>query len=438
MQVKTIGIVGYGAFGTLVEKLILRFAPDISLRIYAPERKPNKKRFFTLREVAQCDAIVLAVPIAKFEDALTRLVPLTKRNAILVDVTTVKVHTVNLLRKLAKGRRYIATHPVWGPESYKKRGGDVKGFRIIVAEHTLSAKEFTKLKSLLKTFGFDIVEMSAEKHDKHLAETLFLTHFMGQLITRAGFGRTKVDTVSYGFLMDAVESVRNDEKLFRDVFRFNPYCKAVLERIGKAEQGVRGMLENPNPQDVKKRMKIGISGAEGSFSEEAARTYAKKRKLKNFLLEYLISVENVLSALEKGEIDLGIFPIENSTGGVVTETVHAMSKHNFKLTTMFDIDIRQNLLALKGTNRTQVKLITSHDQALRQCKGYLKKNWGDVRLKEYEDTAKAAKDLANGELLASTAVIASRAAAQIYKLKILEAGIQDLKDNLTTFIVATR
>ena len=183
-------------------------------------------------------------------------------------------------------------------------------------------------------------------------------------------------------------------------------------------------------------MRIGISGAKGSFSEEAARAYVKKTKIRKFSVDYLISVENVLSALEKGVIDLGIFPIENSTGGVVTEAIEGMAKHNFKLTKMFDIDIRQNLLAKKGIEANSIRVICSHEQALRQCKRYLKKNWRGVKLKEYEDTAKAAEDLAHGKLPASTAVIASRTAASLYKLKILEAGIQDLKTNFTTFIAA--
>ncbi|MBI4094167.1 prephenate dehydratase, partial [Candidatus Kaiserbacteria bacterium] len=139
-----------------------------------------------------------------------------------------------------------------------------------------------------------------------------------------------------------------------------------------------------------------------------------------------------------GNIDLGIFPIENSTGGVVTEAVEGMAKHNFKIKKMFDIDIRQNLLVRKDVIRKQVKTITSHEQALRQCRAYLKTHWRGVKLKEYEDTAKAAEDLAKGKLPKSTAVIASKAAADIYKLKILESGIQDLKENFTTFIAAER
>lgn len=185
-------------------------------------------------------------------------------------------------------------------------------------------------------------------------------------------------------------------------------------------------------------MIIGISGARGSFSEEAARMYARKNRIQKFSLDYLISVENVLSALEKGKIDLGIFPIENSTGGVVIEAIEAMAAHRFSIQKMFDVDIKQNLLVKRGVGKKDIRLITSHDQALKQCRAYFKKNWKGVRIREYEDTAKAAEDLASGKLPTSTAVIASAVAANIYGLKILGRAVQDEKKNRTSFIAATK
>ena len=77
--------------------------------------------------------------------------------------------------------------------------------------------------------------MNADEHDKHLAETLFLTHYIGQSILKAGFTRTEIDTLSFQFLMDAVESVKDDKKLFADVYQFNPYCREVAERLHAAQ-----------------------------------------------------------------------------------------------------------------------------------------------------------------------------------------------------------
>lgn len=183
-------------------------------------------------------------------------------------------------------------------------------------------------------------------------------------------------------------------------------------------------------------MKIGIMGARGSFSEEAACKYIETERLAGAELAYLVSAERVLTALEAGEIDLGIFPIENSNGGIVIEAVHAMAAHRFKVRKMFEIDVHQNLLAKPGVNPDQITAITSHDQALKQCRMYLKRKWPGVELQEYADTAKAAEDLANGTLPETTAVVAAKAAADIYGLDVLEESIQDLKFNYTSFLVA--
>lgn len=189
---------------------------------------------------------------------------------------------------------------------------------------------------------------------------------------------------------------------------------------------------------ISNSVKIGVMGAKGSFSEEAGRSYAQKAGLKKFTILYLISAENVLAHLEEGGIDIGIFPIENSNGGIVIEAVHAMAAHRFKIRKMFDIDVHHNLLVKKGVTADAIKTITSHDQAIKQCRMYLKRAWPKVKIKEYIDTAKAAEDLASGKLPASVAVIAARAAAQVYKLDILEESIQDLKFNYTSFIVAEK
>src|SRR3989338_2864683 len=437
MRIKTIGIVGYGSFGALAFTLFQRFAPSIQVRVFSREQEPDNKKYFSLADTAQCDAVILTVPIHAFEEVLAKVVPLAGKDTVIVDIATVKVHTSGLLKKLAKGRRYIAAHPMWGPESYEKRAGDVKGFRIVITDGSLEVEEYKALAAFLKQCGFNVVEMTADSHDKQIAETLFLTHLIGQGVLEGGFRRTDIDTVSFGYLMDAVESVRRDEKLFRDVFRYNPYCKDVLARFKSSDEKVRGLLQEPVDVQEKDNLRIGISGAEGSFSEEAAREYAKTSNLKEFSLAYLISVENVLSSLEGRAIGLGIFPIENSTGGVVTETVHAMAKHNFDIKKLFDIDIHQNLLVREGMGKSEITTITSHEQALKQCRAYLKSEWPSTKIEEYEDTAKAAEDLAADKLPRSTAVIASAAAAKLYKLKILEKSIQDLKTNYTTFIAAS-
>jgi len=185
-------------------------------------------------------------------------------------------------------------------------------------------------------------------------------------------------------------------------------------------------------------MIIGVSGNRGSFSEEAANYYCQKEGISDYQLEYLIGVDNVLKALTEGRVEKAIFPLENSNGGVVYEAIYAMSKYIFNIEKMFEIDIKHNLLVKHGTKTADIKKIVSHQQALRQCRMYLKRAWPDVELEEYVDTASAAKDIAQGNLSASCAAIAPRVCAELYDLDILEENIQDLKFNYTTFVTATK
>ncbi len=185
-------------------------------------------------------------------------------------------------------------------------------------------------------------------------------------------------------------------------------------------------------------MKIGIMGARGSFSEQAGEVYMQLVELTDGELIPLVSAEAVLDAIETGAVDKGIFPIENSNGGIVLEAVHAMAKHRFAIERMFEHDVHHMLLVKPGTTTAQIQTITSHDQALKQCRMYLKRVWPEIDIAEYKDTAAAAKALHDGELPDTTAVIAPRRCAELYGLEILEASIQDLKFNFTTFVVAVK
>ncbi len=183
-------------------------------------------------------------------------------------------------------------------------------------------------------------------------------------------------------------------------------------------------------------MKIGVMGGKASFSEQAGKLYLTKEHEGAGEVLPLISAENVLTALNKGEIDRAIFPIENSNGGIVIEAVYAMAKHTFEIETMFELDVHHMLLVKPGITASLINTISSHDQALKQCRMYIKRMWPKCDITPYADTAKAAEDLASGILPETTAVIAPRQAAELYGLQILEESIQDLKFNYTVFVVA--
>jgi prephenate dehydratase len=183
--------------------------------------------------------------------------------------------------------------------------------------------------------------------------------------------------------------------------------------------------------------RVGVMGIRGSFSEEAALEYARDNDLGDVELVELVSTERVLAAVEAGDVELGIFALENSNGGVVYESVYAMAAHRFKVLDLFEIDVNHALLghpSLPG--RDAIDRIASHQQALRQCRMWLRHNFPTTMITEEPDTAEAARMLGSGELPPLTAVIAAERCADLFGLRVIERRIQDLKFNFTTFVAA--
>lgn len=184
-------------------------------------------------------------------------------------------------------------------------------------------------------------------------------------------------------------------------------------------------------------MKIGIQGGKGSFNEEACQTYCREHGITDYSIEYLYTSDKVLEALEKRTINFGVAAIDNSLGGPVWETIHALSAYNCTILENFQIVINHVLLAYPGTTISEIDTIMSHPQALAQTKGNLARLYRTKKLVSGEgilvDQATAALALSKGELPRTTAVIASKVCAS-FGLDILAEGLQDMAENLTTFL----
>ena len=185
---------------------------------------------------------------------------------------------------------------------------------------------------------------------------------------------------------------------------------------------------------AKKRVKIAVQGAEGSFCEEAALDFCQRHGIGDYRMDYLITSAKVMEAVEQGVVQLGIMAMENAQGGVVIESMYALARHSCEIVEMFHIQVEQCLLGRPGLTIGDITQIHSHPQALRQCRNYLADHFWTRPLVEEEDTAVAARRLAEGELSSTAAVVGSRLCAELYHLVVLTEGIQDLKNNLTLFL----
>lgn len=238
MKVESIGIIGYGHFGEFIHKLAKQFFPELKVKIHSRHLGKNEPNFVSFKEACNTDVIFMCAAIREYEEQIINVTQTAPLDSVIIDVATVKKFTSDLLRKHAGERKFISTHPMFGPESYAKHRGNVNGFRIVVTDYALSNDEALQVKNIFAELGFLVVEMTAEEHDERLANSLFLTHYIAQTVNKMGVGRTNMDTLSFQFLMDAVESVIDDTELFADVYHYNPYCEDTAKRLHQASDEV--------------------------------------------------------------------------------------------------------------------------------------------------------------------------------------------------------
>lgn len=141
------------------------------------------------------------------------------------------------------------------------------------------------------------------------------------------------------------------------------------------------------------------------------------------------SIDEVFASLQKNTADYGVVPIENSNNGTVTATVNLLYKHNLHICGEVEVRIKHNLLSGKNAN---IQTIVAHQQALDQCRVFLKNNYPEVALQAVSSNALAAQ-LAEKDN--TVAAIASRSASDIYNLEIIHKNIEDDANNTTRFLV---
>ncbi len=178
------------------------------------------------------------------------------------------------------------------------------------------------------------------------------------------------------------------------------------------------------------RTRIGVLGPEGTYSEKAALIWSEGMPAVRLI--YFQDFDGVLQAVEEGDLDYGIVPLENSLEGAVTVVNDLLLRLNVVIVGEVNVAVRHCLV---GQGEGEIRVILSHPQALAQCRQFLREHYPAAEIRTTGSTSHAAR-LAQefGEM----AAIADGGAAERYGLRILARDIQDVRENVTRFIVAGR
>ena len=175
-------------------------------------------------------------------------------------------------------------------------------------------------------------------------------------------------------------------------------------------------------------MKVAIQGELGSFSHEAA-----ERMLRRCTVVPCARSAEVFERVEAGSVDAAVIPIENTLAGTVAEHADLLVARDVFIQGEYLLRIVHNIIAAPGVELRSLRRVLSHPVALDQCRDFFRHH-PQIEPVPFYDTAGSVKHvIANG--LKDAAGIAGKQAAREYAGKILQAGIEDDKQNFTRFFL---
>ena len=177
-------------------------------------------------------------------------------------------------------------------------------------------------------------------------------------------------------------------------------------------------------------MKIAFQGEPGAYSEQAIFGY-----FGDVETQPCESFDTVFESVVSDACEFGLIPIENSLAGSIHQNYDLLLRHDLHIVGEYLLRVQHCLIALPEVKKSDIKRVISHPQALGQCAGYLRAL--GVKVEQVYDTAGSVK-LLKESAARDTAAIASRRAAEIYEMQILEEGIEDNVENYTRFLAIAK
>lgn len=178
-------------------------------------------------------------------------------------------------------------------------------------------------------------------------------------------------------------------------------------------------------------MRIAYLGPAGTFTEDALGEAARGRE---FEPVRTATIHDAILAVQAGEVERALVPIENSIEGSVRPTLDTLAFEADAVTVVgeYDYRVRVHLIAREGVEVEQVEAVLSHPQPLAQCARFLRSELPEVEQRAVSSTAAAVRMVSESQR--PWAALGARAAAGLYGCALLREGVEDESGNVTRFV----
>ena len=239
-----IGLIGFGRFGALTARYL---SQDDTVLVFSSSQTPESiatsgAKSASLEEVCRQRFVIICVPISAMPATLQRIGPMLPPRTVVIDVCSVKIYPVRWMRAYLPPDVYIlGTHPMFGPDS---AADSLEGRKMVLCRERIADGLYRRVHRYLRAKQLNVIETTPEDHDRQIAVSLSLTHFIGRSLSAFGADALKIDTEGYRRLMYTLGVVEHDTwQLFEDMHRYNPFARQTRAAFMEAMQAIDKRLE---------------------------------------------------------------------------------------------------------------------------------------------------------------------------------------------------
>lgn len=226
---KELGLIGFGSFGQFIAPILTKYF-KLSVYDFIDRSKEATKvgaTLSSLEEVSSKEYLIYCIPVQYLEEVLQQTASLVNPKGVCVDVSSVKVKPIELMKKyLPETVEIVGTHPLFGPQSGKN---GVEGLNIVLCPvRTNKARNFERF--FFHELGLNVLVRTPDLHDQQMAYVQALTHFIGRAVNGMDIPDVEQKTPAYQYLLNIKRNLGSDSMdLFQTIENENPYAKDVRD-----------------------------------------------------------------------------------------------------------------------------------------------------------------------------------------------------------------
>lgn len=251
----TIGVVGYGRFGSLWAQRFAHYGfctlvsdksiPDSNTISSSHLSSQASLSFVTPSQLKKARLVFFCVPISSLKLAIKETLPFLSRDCVVCDTCSVKTHPLEWMNSLlAYEHEILGTHPLFGPDSSNSADYSEKD-KIVVCRSRISDYSYNTMLSLLRKINLTVYELSAVEHDRQAVYSQGITHLVGRMLQKLNLTKELVTTRGYEALLEIIQQTCNDsDELFFDLQNYNTGSKKMWKQLCQALQDTLLTLDN--------------------------------------------------------------------------------------------------------------------------------------------------------------------------------------------------